>query len=111
MGGHLSFKRYIYPNRIPFSKKKTDIIIVRVGTNDVPYKDFTIMLDNIVPAGIYMFKVNSRNTRTNGIVLVSLLLPLSIFYTLFFFFVVVNFEQVNASLSRINSFAPNALLL
>ena len=49
-----------------------------------------------VPVGIYMFKGNNRNTRTrckicskltsggiDGIVLVSLLLTLNIFHTLF----------------------------
>ena len=47
-----------------------------------------------------MFKVNNKDTRTtpmaNGIVLVSLLLTLNIFHTLFYCFV-VNFEQVIAA--------------
>ena len=38
-----------------------------------------------LPVGIYMFKVNNRNIRTLviGVFLVSLLLTLNIFYTLF----------------------------
>ena len=55
---------------------------------------------NVIPAGIYLFKINNRNTRaryeiglkltiktlkndSNTIVLVSLLLTLNTFYTLF----------------------------
>ena len=42
----------------------------------------------LYPAGNYMFKVNNKNTRTkydifSGVVLVSLLLALNIFHTLF----------------------------
>ena len=33
-------------------------------------------------AGNYMLKVNNRNTRSNGVVLVSLLLALNVFHTL-----------------------------
>ena len=44
-----------------------------------------------------MFRVSNKDTRTMpGVVLVSLLLPLSIFHTLFSVSI-VNFEQVNAS--------------
>ena len=43
-----------------------------------------------------MFKVNNKDTRTTpGVVLVSLLLTLNIFHTLFSAFI-VNFEQVIA---------------
>ena len=44
-----------------------------------------------------MFKVNNKDTRaTTGVVLVSLLLTLNIFHTLFYSVPIVNFEQVNA---------------
>ena len=56
-----------------------------------------VLLENIdIPSGIYLFKFNYRNTRTRcnicskltiknviGVVLVSLLLALNIFHTLF----------------------------
>ena len=53
--------------------------------------DYNIALKNsgfnknvTYPAGIYLFKVNNRNTPdANGVVLVSLLLTLNIFHTLF----------------------------
>ena len=59
------------------------------------------------PAGKYKFKVNNRKTRTRcamclklaiktPVVLISLLLALNIFHTLFTPISVVNFEQVNA---------------
>ena len=37
----------------------------------------------IYPAGIYMLKVNNKDTNATGVVLVSLLLTLNIFHTLF----------------------------
>ena len=44
-----------------------------------------------------MFKVNNKDTRTTpGVILVSLLLTLNIFHTLFFSVSVVNFEHLNA---------------
>ena len=44
-----------------------------------------------------MFKVNNKDTRTTpGVVLVSLLLTLNIFHTLFFSVSIVNFEHLNA---------------
>ena len=48
-----------------------------------------------------MFKVNNKDTRTTPIVvvLVSLLLTLNIFHTLFYVSI-VNFEQVNADYKR-----------
>ena len=48
-----------------------------------------------------MFKVNNNDTRTTPIVvvLVSLLLTLNIFHTLFYVSI-VNFEQVNADYKR-----------
>ena len=55
----------------------------------------------IVPANIYLFKVNNRNTGKSlkyvndvDVILVSLLLNLNIFGT-FFRFSIANFEQVN----------------
>ena len=51
------------------------------------YKDLDDVNENEsreyqVPVGIYMIKVNKRNTRTD-VILVSLLLTLNIFHTLF----------------------------
>ena len=51
------------------------------------YKDLDDINENEsreyqVPVGIYMIKVNKRNTRTD-VILVSLLLTLNIFHTLF----------------------------
>ena len=44
-----------------------------------------------------MFKVNNKDTRTTpGVILVSLLLTLNIFHTLFFSVSIVNFEHLNA---------------
>ena len=65
---------------VPLSKF---IIIVHVSNIDVSYKDVTTTLNNTVPAGIYMFQVNNRNTRTNGVVLDPSLLTLGLLLTLF----------------------------
>ena len=47
------------------------------------------------PAGIYLLKVNNRNSGASGVVLVSLLLTLNIFNTLFYVSI-ASFELVIA---------------
>ena len=66
---------------------------------NIPLLSFSL----VIPTGIYLFEVNNRNTGTRceiyskltiKVVLVSLLLILNVFHTLFQS--IVNFKQVNA---------------
>ena len=72
-----------------------------------------IVKTSLYPADMYLLKVKNRNTGTRcelcsklkmkipeqrlGVVLMSLLLTLNIFHTLFYSFSIVSFEHVNAS--------------
>ena len=58
---------------IPFAIPKPDRVAVET---------FCFVYNSYFPVGIYLLKVNNRNNRTNGVVLVFLLLTLNIFHTL-----------------------------
>ena len=84
--------------------KQLDKIILPIETNDLPYQTPNEMMNDYyfrpftIPVGIYLFKVNNRNTKTRYDVCSKLTIKtLERRHSVS----IVNFEQVNADWDRL----------